>query len=383
MSGPSLRSPPLLPDKLDVLVLGAGPSGAVAASCLAEHCRVALVGRAHTGHIIGEALVSSARVILRDLDLWDAFQAQGHRPAWSRLSVWGSSDVKLQDAISDPHGPGWHLDRARFEAMLRRASQRRGALCIVPAQVRQLGRGHSSDGLPWSCKVELINGIWNLRCRFIVDATGRSARIARRSGLDIRRHDKLVCQYCWLRSSSQPHPGATLIEAAQDGWWYSADLPDGTSVIAWYCDSDLIGRKRMRDATDLLSRARRTTLIRSRCRDVQWLEPMRATPAHSQSLLRASGENWLAVGDACLAFDPLASQGLLHSLITGRLAALKVLAHLDGNHYALQEWNEYIQSIIAPYLANYKSYYAMEQRWTHEEFWKRRHATEADSVPSP
>src|SRR2546427_2823212 len=106
-----------LPDELDVLVVGAGPAGAAVAAQLAGHCRVALVGRAvQAGRAIGETLPAAARVILSDLGVWDAFAAQGHRPAWSRRSLWGSSEVIFQDALFDPHGAVWHLDRKRFDA---------------------------------------------------------------------------------------------------------------------------------------------------------------------------------------------------------------------------------------------------------------------------
>src|SRR2546427_9154004 len=123
-----------LPDELDVLVVGAGPAGAAVAAQLAGHCRVALVGRAvQAGRAIGETLPAAARVILSDLGVWDAFAAQGHRPAWSRRSLWGSSEVIFQDALFDPHGAVWHLDRKRFDAMLLEAARSRGVPCLVPA----------------------------------------------------------------------------------------------------------------------------------------------------------------------------------------------------------------------------------------------------------
>lgn len=362
------------PRELDVLVLGAGPAGAAIASRLAERCRVALVSRAPPlGRVIGESLPSSARVVLGDLGLWDAFVSQGHRPAWVRRSLWGGPPVTTQEAIFDPHGHGWHLDRARFDRLLRETACERGAVLVSPAELRLL------EGLPndrhyrWRCTLDTEDGPWTLKTRFIVDATGRSSRIARHAGVHLQRADRLVCVHTWVAPGSMDSPsGATLIEASFDGWWYSADLPDGTCVLAWHGDSDLGGIKRFRGAEDLLEAGCRTALISSRCRHAKVLEPLRAAPANSQWPTRACGDHWLAIGDASLAFDPLASQGLLHSLVTGETAALAVFAHLDGDNHALTAWDRQIQSVMRAYLANHRSYYGLEQRWPDETFWQRR-----------
>jgi|KBSSwiStaDraftv2_1062776.scaffolds.fasta_scaffold479824_2 hypothetical protein len=43
----------------------------------------------------------------------------------------------------------------------------------------------------------------------------------------------------------------------------------------------------------------------------------RVVTAHSSRLDRVSGDGWLAVDDAAMAFDPLSSQGLTHALASG------------------------------------------------------------------
>lgn len=44
---------------------------------------------------------------------------------------------------------------------------------------------------------------------------------------------------------------------------------------------------------------------------------VRVRPAESSRLDRAAGEDWLAVGDAASAWDPLSSQGVYRALVTG------------------------------------------------------------------
>lgn len=330
-----------LPDELDVLVVGAGPAGAAVAAQLAGHCRVALVGRAvQAGRAIGETLPAAARVILSDLGVWDAFAAQGHRPAWSRRSLWGSSEVIFQDALFDPHGAVWHLDRKRFDAMLLEAARSRGVPCLVPATLRSLQRQPPGAPMRWRCLIDRAqgdpaHGPLELSCRIVVDATGRAARVARQVGAQVHRGGHLVCFHAWVEPPSHEHAGTTMIESDAEGWWYSADLPDGSCVIAWQTDIDLPEARRLRSTADLLEMAHHTALVGARSRGSRVLEPLRVAAAHEQWLDAASGPDWLAVGDAGLSFDPLASQGLLNSLVTGSEAAKAVRRSLAGDADAL------------------------------------------------
>ncbi|KFJ11186.1 lycopene cyclase family protein [Delftia acidovorans] len=377
MSSHAMAAAPL-PDELDVLVVGAGPAGAAVAAQLAGHCRVALIGRAvQAGRAIGETLPAAARVILSDLGVWDAFAAQGHRPAWSRRSLWGSSEVIFQDALFDPHGAGWHLDRARFDAMLLEAARSRGVPCLVPATLRSMQRQPPGAPMRWRCLIDraqgdTAHGPLELSCRIVVDATGRAARVARQAGAQVHRGGRLVCFHAWVEPPSHEHAGTTMIESDAEGWWYSADLPDGSCVIAWQTDIDLPEARRLLSTADLLEMAHHTALVGARSRGSRVLEPLRVAAAHEQWLDAASGPDWLAVGDAGLSFDPLASQGLLNSLVTGSEAALAVRRSLAGDADALPSWNAWIGTIRAAYRTHHQHYYALEQRWAAEPFWTRR-----------
>ncbi|MBV8119254.1 MAG: FAD-dependent monooxygenase [Alphaproteobacteria bacterium] len=78
------------PVDTDVLILGAGPTGSVAALNLAPTRRVILVERrVGASPRIGEALPPTARRLLTDMDLLDGFLAEGHTPCYGNRAVWG------------------------------------------------------------------------------------------------------------------------------------------------------------------------------------------------------------------------------------------------------------------------------------------------------
>jgi flavin-dependent dehydrogenase len=362
--------------QLDVLVVGAGPAGSVIAAQLASRCAVALAGRAPSVRQIGESLPAAAAVPLRDLGVWDSFLVQGHRPAWSHASAWGQSAPSQRDALLDPHGHGWILDRTAFDCLLRDAAVRRGAEWLAGAMLRA---AHHEPGTrhPWRCELLTADGTsLRLRSRILVDASGRSARVARLAGAAVQRTDKLVCLHAWLPRGRDcaAWAGATLIEAAPQGWWYSVQVPDGATVLAFHTDADQPAVRDCRTAAGLLAYARQQTrLVRARCEGLDApAEAVAIAPANGQHCAAAVGGDWMAVGDAALAFDPLASQGLFNSLCTGLQGAQHAAAHLGGDTQALPAWARHVDGLRAAYARNLAAYYAMEQRWPEEAFWGRR-----------
>ena len=80
------------------------------------------------------------------------------------------------DFIHDPDGPGWRLDRLCFDATLRESAILSGAIFKNASVVDLRGAGGF-----WQVKLH-DGGI--LEARWLIDATGRRAAIARRLGLN-------------------------------------------------------------------------------------------------------------------------------------------------------------------------------------------------------
>lgn len=315
---------------------------------------------------IGETLPAAARRLLGALGLWEDFLSDGHSPCHARRSVWGGGAPITLDALCDPDGPGWRLDRRRFERRLRTAAADKGALLLAPAGADRVTRA----GVGWRIEAGGPKPA-RIAAKLLIDASGRGARPLRAHAGAPVSADRLIC--AWLHAPLREEAASiTYTESAEDGWWYSAPLPDGRRLIAFHTDSDLARGGGASLALAEGAPASPSLAAAVADADLSKASPVRLCAAHGGRLASAAGPGWLAVGDAAMSFDPLSSQGLFHALYTGLKGGEAAARMLAGDAAAGPAFAASLEPVWEAYLFHRAVYYGMERRWPDAPFWRRR-----------
>lgn len=361
-----------MPDRYDVVIVGGGPAGcATALAALDSGIERVLVVEASDFSIerIGESLPPDTHLLFGRLGLLASFEDEGHDRCFGSSSSWGSDKLGFNDFLTNPHGQGWHLDRLRFDRWLaahvvtRGIEMRRGTflgLEPVDAHTRRVTLGGPEPFV--------------VDCRFVVDATGRQARVARRMGANPRFDDQLVCVSAFFDVEDDHQlTRLTMLEAVEHGWWYAALLPGGRATAAVASDASIVTRLRLNHTRDWLSHLERTSHVGpalAGCR-LTGAGP-RVWSAPSMLLGPPAGTGWLAVGDAASAFDPISSQGIYKAIADGLAAAPAIAAWLAGDPQPLVDYRTAIADRYLDYLQQRSYFYNAERRWAEHPFWKRR-----------
>ncbi len=211
----------------DIAILGGGPAATAAALSLKQvdaGLRVLLVEASdYSAARIGEILAPGGQALLAGLGCWERFRAEGFLESHGTAACWGSDRIHQNEFLLSARGSGWHLDRRRFDAMLADCASDAG-VCVQRRAPFVAARREA--GL-WRVQIGSDQGPILIDARFVIDATGRSARFSVGQGAQLYRQDRLVGVSVTYRYeiAFPPDDCETLAEADPDGWWYSAVYP--------------------------------------------------------------------------------------------------------------------------------------------------------------
>ncbi|HEX4497135.1 MAG TPA: NAD(P)/FAD-dependent oxidoreductase [Thermoanaerobaculia bacterium] len=360
---------------LDVVVIGAGPAGSATALRLARHGagQVLLADSGgFDGFRIGESIPPDTGLLLAELDLLTGFLAQGHEPCLGSCSSWGEDELGYNDFVTNPHGHGWHLDRNRFDAFLAHQAAERGVRLelgwrLETAARRPEGGWRLAFKTPGGSRRSVDAGI-------VVDATGQRASFARLAGGRRRIADRLIC-VAGRFGLGTGFGKLTLLESRGYGWWYAARLADGAAVVAVTTDPATCRQRNLRDPVSWLCHLAQTRHLGARL-DGSRIVPgsLRAWPVSSFCLEPSAGEDWLAVGDAASAYDPLTSQGIHKALAGGLRAGDAIARRRRGEAMDFAAYGESLARSWEEYVGLRAHLYAREARWRDQPFWQSRQA---------
>jgi flavin-dependent dehydrogenase len=372
-------------EEYDVVVIGGAVSGASLALLLRRWLpatRLLIVEREEVfGRKVGEATVEVSGMFLhRVLGLYDMLSRE-HLPKHG-LRFWFTdgperSLLKMSEVGSGgiPHLPSFQLDRARLDGQILALAEAEGAAVLRPAKVLAVEHGWPQSRV----RLEDAGGTREVSARWVIDASGKQAFLARRMRL-LRRVEEHPIAAIWGRwkgakdldgpailGQDPRQPGLPRVSAARRlatnhfcgyGWWcWVIPLAGGETSVGLVYNKEIltlpgVGCKLERYRHFVTSQPGLRELLAA----AELLEKDTLSYGHlpyTSSKYMAPG--WALLGDAAGFLDPFYSPGLDHVGFSV-YATARILEEDLGGRLAGEE----LEARIATHNGNFERSY---RRW--------------------
>jgi len=348
-----------------ILILGAGPAGAAVA-----------LGLRRLGYRV--SIVSEWRrfpalegVSLRVLE---ALRAAGLEHALVDATLPSQRKVSW-NGQQHAQNIEWLLDRPQFDRGLREDLQRAGVELIEGRvlAVQSSAAGHQVQ----------IEGHADLQVDFLVESRGRQAPAL---GKGLRGPETVSLLNRW-----QGAPGATAsaVESIEQGWVWMARQADGCCYWQLTVDvasTELPGKAQL---LDYCRERRRTSALATAFFAAGPEVDVHLHARSSTAILcpQVCGDNWIRVGDAAMAVDPLSGNGIFQSLSSALQAPVVINTLLRAPERAAlaqQFHRQRVEQLFLRFARIGRDFYADEQRWQDQPFWQtRRQWPDAEPAHKP
>ncbi len=347
MNQPCNSSPDgnLAPDNIDVIIIGAGPSGSVAAALLHSHGhRVHIIERQHFPRFsIGESLLPQCMVFLEEADLLstvktaatqDHFQFKNGATFFHRNHF---SYFDFEEKFSSGPGTTFQVQRGPFDHALIQEVERRGVT---------VAWGHEITAIEFE-RDQPILGIrdeaekhYQLRARFVLDASGFGRVLPRL--LNLEKPSNFPSRTS-LFTHIEDHIAPTAFDrnkiritvdhAQQDTWYWLIPFANGRCSIGVVGHPEYFEQFITADS-DISSKLQRILLqeptLQPLLQHAVFDTPARSISSYSCDVESLWGPGFALLGNAGEFLDPVFSSGVTIAMKSASLAAGVLNQQLRG-----------------------------------------------------
>lgn len=323
---------------IDVLIIGAGPSGAVAAALLVQRGFKVLVleKQAFPRFSIGESLLAQSLELLEQAGMLEAVHAAGFQYKNGAAFAHNGRYVTFNFAEKSSPGPGYTFQviRADFDQLLITQAQRMGAQVRFEAEIVSATFG--AEG-PVVTARNRSGAEEIFRPRFVLDASGFGRTLPRL--LDLEQPTNLPVR-CALYTQVHDHiPSGdfdrqkiliTTHPRHRDVWYWLIPFSNGVASMGVVATPELLENYPGSHDDRLWALHREVPALQKLLANASQLFPAGQLKGYSAKVKRMYGDGYALLGNAAEFLDPVFSSGVTIALKSAHLAANVLARQLAG-----------------------------------------------------
>jgi len=322
-------------DQPDVLIIGAGPAGAVAAALLAQRGYDVLVLERQwfPRFSIGESLLAYSAQLLMDVGMLDAVVAAGFQ--YKNGAAFVCDDRRAEFNFADKVSSGcpftFQVVRSDFDLVLANAAERFGATIRYGVEITAVD---VSDEVPTVTSRSDSGETALHRPRFVLDASGFGRTLPRLLNLEKPSNFPVrAARFCHIKDNivagefDRQKIRIGIHPTQRDVWSWLIPFSNGTCSLGVVAAPELLARwsrPASADETgglDIWSLVAQEPALRALLRDAHTIRPVGEIVGYSANVSSLYGPSFALLGNAAEFLDPVFSSGVTIAMHSAKLAA--------------------------------------------------------------
>lgn len=360
-----INLPSTIMKEIDVLVIGAGPSGSVAASIVHKHgFNVEVVEKLHFPRfVIGESLLPRCMVALEEANLLDAVKSCEFQEKFGAKFVRGEEECEFN--FSDQYSEGWNwtwqVPRADFDLALINEVQKKG----VPVE---FGAGVTAveffDGYSITTLENEKGEVSKIKAKFIIDSSGYGRVLPRLLDLDkpsnLKPRRTLFTHVKDIKRPSTHNNKQIIIIDHQPGVWvWMIPFSNGNCSVGFVGNPEFFEDFTGTDEEQLRAMIASNPATAERFDDVPFIwDAPKTLMGYAIATHKFYDDGFALTGNAAEFLDPIFSSGVTFAVESGMRAAQLISKQLQGETIDWKkDYGEYIQSGVDVFRTYVMSWY--------------------------
>ena len=337
-------------EKVDVLVIGAGPSGTVAASIVNKAgYSVKIVEKLQFPRfVIGESLLPRCMEALTEAGFVDAVKEKGFQEKTGAKFVKNGKicDYFFADQFTAGWNWTWQVPRAEFDKTLADTVEKLG----VPVSYETTVTGISFNGSDSVTTVEDKQGNkTEIAARFIIDGSGYGRVIPKLFNLDKPStqppRKALFTHTVDKKRLMADEPNRITIVVHEPGVWiWIIPFSNGITSLGFVGHPEFFKKYGGDNETQLRALIATQPYFSDRFKDVEFVFEPRVLESWSTTTDKFYGDGFVLTGNVTEFLDPIFSSGVTLATVSSQTAAHLVIKKLKGD--AVDWEKEYMEPVM-------------------------------------
>ncbi|PZD76817.1 NAD(P)/FAD-dependent oxidoreductase [Mesonia sp. K7] len=351
--------------KTDVIIIGAGPAGTVAASYLnRQNIRVIVIEKSKFPRFaIGESLIPKCMESFEEAGLLECLKKQNYQKkigaGFIREGIAGEFD--FSDKFSEGWDWTWQVPRDDFDQVLAQECIKNGVDILFETKINNI---HISETKVAVAIEDNAGKKQKIEGKYIIDASGNARVLATKFGLNhppqIENKSSIFTQVKDIRRPAGEAGTRITFEILQrDLWFWYIPFSNGNTSIGFVGSQEAINQFPKESRMEML--LTKIVKYRQQFENVPFMfEPIQMDNI-SKSVKQLYGNKFVLTGNSAEFLDPIFSSGVCFATESSLLAAKLILKELNGEKVDWQkEYEDYIKQGVNVFSTYVKSWYTGE-----------------------